>query len=294
MYSRVPLTKRTIIIIASILAFFLLASLVFYFLNRTVIAVTTEPQGAEVYLDSSVESVGQSPLEITNIKRSTKYTITARKEGLLDTSVGITTTKAKQAVHIQLIEPIAITSVAPKENERDVDINTKIAATFAENVPQEELEFVFAPAIIGTIEKDQATKTLIFNPSQPLPRNIRYEIRLIMKKVNGSSIVKSWSFISKEYFGEEAFDQKAIEQLKIARDRAIKAYDDRKKRIPFLTKLPFTSVGHFKVEITASSDIIYITTPNSLETYKNEALVWIRTNGGDPSKLTIEYRIGGV
>ena len=52
---------------------------------------------------------------------------------------------------------------------------------------------------------------------------------LIMKKVNGSSLVKSWSFISKEYFGEEAFDQKAIEQLKIARDQAIKAYDERKK-----------------------------------------------------------------
>lgn len=92
--------------------------------------------------------------------------------------------------------------------------------------------------------------------------------------------------------GEAGFSPEEQQHLLKVRREADQAYQDRKNRLPFITQLPYQN-NHFKVEITAISDTIYITTfggESYKDLYRNEALAWIRQNGGNPDTLTISYK----
>ena len=92
--------------------------------------------------------------------------------------------------------------------------------------------------------------------------------------------------------GEGSFSDEEVKVYLEERKRADAAYQDRLRRMPFITKLPKTTT-HYKIEITAVSDTIYLTTygpPSFREGYREEALSWIRQNGGNPASLTIQYK----
>lgn len=92
--------------------------------------------------------------------------------------------------------------------------------------------------------------------------------------------------------GESNFNEEEIRNFQQASQQAAKAYQDRLRRMPFITKLPHATSG-YKIEITAVSDTVYITTygpPSFQARYREEALAWIRANGGDTNTLTIQYR----
>lgn len=92
--------------------------------------------------------------------------------------------------------------------------------------------------------------------------------------------------------GEANFSEEANQELLRQRRETINAFQERKNKIPFLTKLPYSN-NHFSVEIMATSDTIIITTFGGKlyePAYREEALRWIRQNGGNPEALTIIYK----
>jgi len=92
--------------------------------------------------------------------------------------------------------------------------------------------------------------------------------------------------------GESGFTKEEYNNYLQMRKQADQTYQDRKRRMPFITKLPY-STSRFKIEITAVSDTIYITTfgpPSFQSRNREEALTWLRQNGGNPDQLTIQYK----
>lgn len=92
--------------------------------------------------------------------------------------------------------------------------------------------------------------------------------------------------------GESGFDEQEIQQYQESSKRAAEAYQNRLQKMPFITKLPHTTT-RYKIEITAVSDTVYITTygpPSFQAKNREEALSWIRLNGGNPETITIQYR----
>jgi hypothetical protein len=93
-------------------------------------------------------------------------------------------------------------------------------------------------------------------------------------------------------YGESGFTSEETRTYLEIRRRAENAYQTRLREMPFITRLPYSN-AHFKIEITAVSDTIYISTfgpPSFQARYREEAINWIRQNGGIPENLTISYK----
>lgn len=91
--------------------------------------------------------------------------------------------------------------------------------------------------------------------------------------------------------GESGFTPEEARNYLQVRKEADQAFADRKRRMPFITKLPYIT-SRYKIEISAESDTITITTvgPASFQkAYQEEARNWLRLNGGNPETLQIRY-----
>lgn len=68
-------------------------------------------------------------------------------------------------------------------------------------------------------------------------------------------------------------------------------YIEKVRREPFWEKLPYFS-QNYKIEYRDSSDTVIVTTflpASKTEIYKEEAILWLRSNGAKVDALKIEY-----
>jgi hypothetical protein len=191
---------------------------------------------------------------------------------------------------------ISIIRTSPSDGQDDADYTGGVTILFDKPVSVKNVTFSFNPSIPGsTTQIDE--RSVLFTPSEELQRETVYSLSVSVdgktltlpnKKV-GSNY--TWTFKTDVPTGEEAFDEEEVINFQKSRAAAEKAYTLRKQRFPFITKLPYRS-SRFDIDI-AMNDSIIITThelnSSQKQAYRNEALSWLRANGGDMDNLLITY-----
>lgn len=107
-------------------------------------------------------------------------------------------------------------------------------------------------------------------------------------------ILKSNDASTKNWYAAHPDDQKAFESITNKHYSA-----DAKQQLklePFIKNLPFISAGNeFRIDYgnpagSKASDKPTIYVSENYEEAKQDALLWIRSHGGDPSKMKLSYR----
>lgn len=196
---------------------------------------------------------------------------------------------------------IQVVKVTPQNNEDRVALNGKIIITFQDRLPQEKAVIKLNPEISGSYEIKSGEKNVVLTPNSPFKPYTTYTATLILEDqqfLNPENTINTsytWKFqTDREAYGEESFNDEPqeIREFQETMKRASDAFTRRKERLPFIILLPYAT-DHFRITISAVSDTVTITTYGNTRaehlTYRNEALNWIRSNGGNTQNFSIIY-----
>ncbi|MBI2443157.1 MAG: Ig-like domain-containing protein [Candidatus Levybacteria bacterium] len=191
-----------------------------------------------------------------------------------------------------------IEKISPTNNEKNVSQLDGVVVTFKTSPPL-SITISLSPTTEGTYHPDEATKTIIFSPTKGFKTQTTYNASLsigdqsfILPSGQSTSAYR-WSFTTGVGVGEAGLEGEALEGFRQNMKRAEDAYADRKRRMPFIVYTPYET-EHFTVSVTPVNDVVTVTTHGNTEseiaTYREEALDWIRENGGDPDTLVFNFQ----
>jgi hypothetical protein len=192
---------------------------------------------------------------------------------------------------------VAITRINPSPNTKNADYTGTITITFGSPITASTSRLSLTPSISGVITQESPT-TIVFKPAKTLQPATRYTARFSVPGIalitpqNTKVTSYTWSFTTDGVSGEEAFTPEDIKAFQEIRKQADSAYQRRKQQFPFLTSLPYTT-NHFRIDITTSDIVVittYGTTQAETQAYRDQALAWLRSNGGNPATLQIQYQ----
>ncbi len=199
---------------------------------------------------------------------------------------------------IETNEDITVVSVSPSDGQKNISQNSIVSVKFNGSLPQ-KISLTFIPEVKGTYKQNKLTNSIDFYPSPTFNSSTTYEVALTINNIGFVTPLKSsaskylWSFTTGEQEGESGFSAEEVKMYEQLQQEAEKAYAERRRKMPFIIYLPHQT-SHYSVEISALSDTITVTTfalhPDYHKLYKEEALNWMRANGGKPEELTITYK----
>lgn len=185
--------------------------------------------------------------------------------------------------------PLRITT-DPRAGARRADYTGDILMTFGEKVSVDDVSFSLLPTTDGSLR--QISPTIVsFKPTNLLHSNTKYTATVSWVDGQKKDQRYTWTFTTDMPSGEENISNEDAQAFLKARQAAEQATQERRKKFPFLTQLPYTT-RDFKIEISPIDSIIITTYGNTAsltEQYKTDALNWMKENGGTPSNYTIQY-----
>lgn len=198
---------------------------------------------------------------------------------------------------VTVFKDIIVTNISPADGSRDVDQNSSIRLTFTDSLPK-NVALSLLPQTQGKYVRDEKAHTISFFPTRSFSSNTQYTVTLTIENRpfltpdNESTSLYQWTFLTGQQQGESGISDEELEEMIRLRGEADRQYQERKQRLPFITSLPYQT-SRFKVEIAATSDTVTITTFGTHRdyhtAYRQEALEWIRSKGGNPDTISIRY-----
>jgi hypothetical protein len=194
-------------------------------------------------------------------------------------------------------QTIIVSGVFPADKQDDVNQNESIKISFADTLPKDGITIQLIPELGGKYTIDTKNHTISFFPEHGFQANTTYEAHLLMKQAfttpqKESASAYFWTFKTGEQEGESSFTKADAEQFMDTKKATDQAYQDRKKKYPFITSMPYVT-QNYRIDISALSDTVTITTfathPSIHEYYQNEARKWLENKGADVKSLTIRY-----
>lgn len=194
--------------------------------------------------------------------------------------------------------PTRIVAVLPQNGSISGDYTGSVSVVFDKSVSVNDITITLSPIIIGTLNQ-KSSREVAFTPSSNLTRQTEYGVhlestneRLQFILPNGTTARSyEWSFTTDRPTGEETFTEADKQNFRQMREIAERAHKERLEKIPFLNKLPYSS-SEFTIEI-ATDDTILVTTheqvPSQTAEFRQKAVDWLVTNGGNLGDLEIEY-----
>jgi hypothetical protein len=192
---------------------------------------------------------------------------------------------------------LTIASLSPENDQLNVSQSESIVITFASKLPTKPITLQFTPSLTGEQIINEKERRITFIPAIGLQSNTTYTASLtisgeLFKTLENAQVNSySWSFTTGTQEGETGFSEQDKEEYMKQHELAQQAYEERKRRLPFIVFLPYKS-SHFRVEI-ATTDKVTITTfgssPAQHMQYREEAGSWIRSAGGNPDQLNITF-----
>lgn len=193
--------------------------------------------------------------------------------------------------------PAQIEKISPSDKATGVSQLDGVVITFKTPLPP-SISVTLSPTTQGTYHRDEEAKTITFSPSNGFLTQTTYTATLSINNSpfflpsNASVASYKWTFTTGIQVGEAGFDEETQQQFNTILKDAEDAYTDRKKRMPFIVHTPYETTN-FTVSVTPVNDTVTITThgniPDEIAAYREEALDWIRENGGNPNTITFEY-----
>lgn len=185
--------------------------------------------------------------------------------------------------------PVKITT-DPRAGAKRADYTGDILMTFDEKVSVDDISFSLLPTINGSLRQLSPT-TVSYKPANFLQSSTKYTATVSWVDGQKKDQRYTWTFTTDLPSGEENISKEDAQAFLKARQAAEQATQERRKKFPFLTQLPYVT-RDFKIEISPTDAIIITTYGNTAsltEQYKTDALDWMKENGGTPSNYTLQY-----